>query len=78
MVRDDPRCSPANPMFHEIEQEGVGRLLVPSSPLQPAAPPRPAPRLGADTDAVLAQVLGLSPAQIAAYREAGVLARPGA
>ena len=77
MVRDDPRCSPANPMFHEIEQEGVGRLLVPSSPLQPAAPPRPAPRLGADTDAVLAQVLGLSPAQIAAYREAGALAHDG-
>ena len=75
MVREDPRCSAANPLFTEIEQPGVGRLLVPSSPLQPAAPPRPAPRLGADTDAVLAQVLGLSPDRIAAYREAGILPR---
>ena len=75
MVREDPRCSPANPMFHDIEQPGVGRVLAPSSPLQPALPPRPAPHLGGDTDAVLAQVLGLSPARIAAYREAGILAR---
>ena len=75
MVREDPRCSAANPLFQEIEQPGVGQVLAPSSPLQPALPPRPAPRLGGDTDAVLAQVLGLSPARIAAYREAGILAR---
>ena len=75
MVREDPRCSAANPLFQEIEQPGVGRLLAPASPLQPALPPRPAPRLGGDTDAVLAQVLGLSPARIAAYRKAGILAR---
>jgi 2-methylfumaryl-CoA isomerase len=73
MVREDPRCSAANPLFHEIEQPGVGRLLVPSSPLQPAAPPRPAPRLGQDTDAVLSEVLGLPAERIAAYREAGIL-----
>ncbi|MFM2150381.1 MAG: hypothetical protein RLZZ187_2687 [Pseudomonadota bacterium] len=75
MVREDPRCSPANPLFQEIEQPGVGRVLAPASPLQPALPPRPAPRLGGDTDAVLAQLLGLSPDRIAAYREAGILAR---
>jgi 2-methylfumaryl-CoA isomerase len=73
MVREDPRCSTANPLFHEIDQPGVGRLLVPSSPLQPAAPPRPAPRLGEDTDAVLSEVLGLPAERIAAYREAGIL-----
>jgi 2-methylfumaryl-CoA isomerase len=75
MVREDPRCSPANPLFAEIDQPGIGRLLAPSSPLQPALPPRPAPRLGQDTDAVLTQVLGLSPDRLAAYREAGILAR---
>jgi 2-methylfumaryl-CoA isomerase len=75
MVREDPRCSPANPLFQEIEQPGVGRVLAPASPLQPALPPRPAPSLGGDTDAVLAQLLGLSPDRIAAYREAGILAR---
>jgi 2-methylfumaryl-CoA isomerase len=75
MVREDPRCSPANPLFAEVEQPGVGRVLAPASPLQPALPPRPAPRLGADTDAVLAEVLGLPSDRIAAYREAGILAR---
>lgn len=73
MVREDPRCSTANPLFQEIEQQGVGRVLAPSSPLQPAIPPRPAPRLGADTDAVLAEVLGLSASRIASYREAKIL-----
>jgi 2-methylfumaryl-CoA isomerase len=75
LVREDPRCSPANPLFAEIEQPGVGRVLAPASPLQPAIPPRPAPRLGADTDAVLTEVLGLSAPRIAAYREAGILPR---
>jgi 2-methylfumaryl-CoA isomerase len=75
MAREDPRCSAANPLFAEVEQPGVGRMLAPGSPLQPALPPRPAPRLGGDTDAVLAEVLGLPAERIAAYREAGILAR---
>lgn len=75
MLREDPRCSAANPMFAEIEQPGIGRLLAPGSPLRPAPPPRPAPRLGADTEAVLAERLGLPPERLAAYREAGILAR---
>jgi crotonobetainyl-CoA:carnitine CoA-transferase CaiB-like acyl-CoA transferase len=33
----------------------------------------PAPALGADTDAILREVLNLSPAEIAALREAGAL-----
>jgi 2-methylfumaryl-CoA isomerase len=78
MVREDPRCSAANPLFTEIEQPGVGRVLAAASPLQPAIPPRPAPRLGADTDAVLAEVLGLPADRLAAYREAGILPRDGA
>jgi len=73
MVREDPRVSPRNPLFAEIAQEGVGRVLAPSSPLQPALPPRPAPRLGADTDAVLREMLGLPEDRIAAYRDAGIL-----
>ncbi len=73
MVQEDPRCSAANPLFAEIEQPGVGRVLAPASPLQPALPPRPAPVLGADTAAVLRQVLGLPEDRIAAYRAAGIL-----
>jgi 2-methylfumaryl-CoA isomerase len=75
MVREDPRCSAANPLFAEIEQPGVGRILAPSVPLRPALPPRPASPLGADTDAVLAERLSLSAGRIAALRDAGILPR---
>jgi 2-methylfumaryl-CoA isomerase len=74
MVREDPRCSLANPLFAEIEQPGVGRVMAPRAPLQPSPPPRPAPPLGSDTDAVLAEVLGLSAERIGAYRAAGIIA----
>ena len=33
LVEEDPRCSPANPMFQEVEHPGVGRYLTPGSPL---------------------------------------------
>src|SRR6202790_4773746 len=33
LVRDDPRCSPANPLFAEIDQPGIGRYLMPGLPL---------------------------------------------
>jgi 2-methylfumaryl-CoA isomerase len=75
MVREDPRCSAANPLFTEIEQPGVGRVLAASVPLRPALPPRPASPLGADTDAVLAERLSLSAARIAELRDAGILPR---
>jgi 2-methylfumaryl-CoA isomerase len=78
MVREDPRCSTANPLFREIEQPGVGRVLAPSVPLQPALPPRPAPGLGQDTAAVLAERLSLPAERIAALREAGILPRDDA
>jgi 2-methylfumaryl-CoA isomerase len=42
----------------------------------PRAPVRPAPRLGADTDQVLAQMLGLSAGEIARLHDAGVVAGP--
>jgi 2-methylfumaryl-CoA isomerase len=76
LVRDDPRCSPANPLFAEIDQPGVGRLLVNGLPLAfsalPRRPPAPAPRLGQDTDAVLAERLGLSAAAIGRLHDSGI------
>jgi len=50
----------ANPVVREMDQPGVGRLLVPGSPLvQPGlGPVSPAPMLGADTADVLAGVIG--------------------
>ncbi len=81
LVREDPRCSPDNPMFATVEQPGVGAVLMPGSPLRfgpaDAAPPRPAPLLGQDTDAVLAEVLGLSAAAIGRLHDAGAVAGLG-
>ncbi|HEY1797676.1 MAG TPA: CoA transferase [Stellaceae bacterium] len=81
LVASDPRCSPANPMFSEVDQPGIGPYLMPGLPLDfaasPREPTRPAPRLGQDTDAVLAEVLGLSAVQIGKLHDQGVVAGPG-
>jgi len=80
LVRDDPRCSTANPLFAEIDQPGIGRYRMPGLPLDFAGarrePTRPAPRLGEHTDDVLARVLGLSGAEIARLHETGIVAGP--
>ncbi len=80
LVHDDPRCSAANPLFAEVEQPGIGRYLMPGLPLDfaaaPRLPPLPAPRLGEHTDAVLAEVLGLSSAEIGRLHDAGIVAGP--
>jgi 2-methylfumaryl-CoA isomerase len=78
LVREDPRCSVANPMFGTIAQAGVEGILAPGSPLGFSnalrRPPTPAPALGQDTDAVLAEVLGLSDTAIAKLHDAGTIA----
>ncbi|MCR0985449.1 CoA transferase [Roseomonas populi] len=80
LVREDPRVSTSNPMFAEIEQPGVGRVLAPAVPLAFSGTPRPepipAPRLGEHSDAVLADVLGLSAAEIRKLHDFGIVAGP--
>src|SRR5437763_9598702 len=80
LVRDDPRCSPANPLFAEVEQPGIGRYPMPGLPLDFGAAPRqptlPAPLLGEHTDQVLAQLLGLGEGEIARLHDAGIAAGP--
>jgi 2-methylfumaryl-CoA isomerase len=77
---EDPRTSPANPLFASVEQPGIGTYRMPSSPLvfeggeRPAA--RRAPLLGEHTDEVLAEVLGLSGDEIGALHDEGVVAGP--
>jgi 2-methylfumaryl-CoA isomerase len=82
LVNNDPRCSPANPLFAEIEQPGIGRYLAPGLPLDfgaaPREPTRPAPLLGADTDRVLSEVLGLGAAEIGRLHDSGIAAGPTA
>jgi 2-methylfumaryl-CoA isomerase len=69
----DPASSPLT----EVEQPGIGRLLAMGSPLrfdEVDIPARPAPLLGADTEAVLAEVLGLGTAEIGRLHDDGVVA----
>ena len=76
LVAEDPKCSPANPLFKEIDQPGVGRYLVPSSPLVFEGTERsfrPAPRMGEHTDMVLSEVLGMSSGEIGKLHDAGVI-----
>jgi 2-methylfumaryl-CoA isomerase len=80
LVERDPRCSPENPMFAEVEQPLIGTYLMPGSPLDfsdaERLPPAPAPLLGEHTDDVLAGLLGLSDREIGALHERGVVAGP--
>jgi 2-methylfumaryl-CoA isomerase len=80
LVRNDPRCSPANPLFATVEQPGIGRYPMPGLPLEFSASPRepthPAPRLGEHTDQVLSGVLGLSGREIARLHDTGIAVGP--
>jgi 2-methylfumaryl-CoA isomerase len=80
LVEEDPRASEANPLFRTLEQPGIGSYLVPASPLEMTASgrraPRPAPRLGEHTEQILAEVLRLSPAEIARLHDAGTVSGP--
>lgn len=82
MLRDDPDCSAANPMFSEIHQPGIGNYLAAGLPWEFSAfersPAKPAPALGQHTDEVLADVLGLSDAQIGKLHDQGIVAGPTA
>ena len=79
-VREDPDLSPENPLFHMLEQPGIGRYATPASPLDFSAiariSPSPAPALGADTEEVLADVAGLSDREIAGLFDMGVVTGP--
>ena len=80
MVSGDPRCSVENPMFQRVEQPGVGSVLSAGSPLRFGADETvvvpPAPVLGADTDQILEQILGLSTTEIGDLHDRGVVAGP--
>jgi len=73
MVELDDDCSEANPLFRMTDQPGIGRYLMPSSPIRFGGvenlPPAPAPALGQHTDEILAGELGLSSAEIGALHD---------
>lgn len=78
LVDEDPRASPANSMFTAVKQPGVGTYLTPGSPLDfgrtGRLPARPAPVPGQHTEAVLADVLGLTDAEIRHLHDRGIVA----
>ena len=80
MVANDLRCSTDNPMFQRVDQPGVGSVLSSGSPLHFGADTNvivpPAPVLGADTDQILEELLGLSTTEIAGLHDRGVVAGP--
>jgi 2-methylfumaryl-CoA isomerase len=79
-LAQDPDLSEAHPMFGWVDQPGIGRYLVPASPLDftrlPRIAPLAAPRLGEHTDEILLGVLGLSSAEVGALHDAGIVAGP--
>jgi 2-methylfumaryl-CoA isomerase len=68
MLDEDPDCRQDSPLFRKLVQPDIGEYLVPGSPIVFATTanlePMVAPTLGAHTDAVLADDLGLSAAEI--------------
>lgn len=78
LVRDDAECSPANPLFRQIEQPGVGTMLAAGIPLDFSSharlPAAPAPRLGEHTGQVLHELLGIDAPEYGRLHDAGVVA----
>ncbi len=67
LLASDPRASTANPLLEQIDQPGIGPILTPGLPIDLGSdrePPGPAPLLGQHTEEILADVLGLSDAEI--------------
>jgi 2-methylfumaryl-CoA isomerase len=77
LVREDPRCSTENDMWEMVEHPGVGSYLMPGTPLDfsavPRVPVRRAPQLGEHTQAVLAELLGMTTADIGCLERDGVV-----
>ncbi|WP_116996803.1 CoA transferase [Desertimonas flava] len=80
LVDEDERCAPANPMFADVEQPGVGTVRMPGSPVTsssiPRGAPTPAPVLGEHTEQILADDLGLGTKEIAELFDGGVVTGP--
>ena len=80
LLAEDARVSTANPVFEEAETAGIGRHIAAGTPVRVAdlarAPTVPAPYLGQDTEAVLADVLRLPAGEIGRLHDAGIVAGP--
>ncbi len=77
LVNEDPRVSTNNEMWQLVEQPGIGRYLMPGTPLDFSAVPRVsvrrAPQLGEHTEVVLAELLGMTTSEIGRLERDGVV-----
>ncbi len=75
---EDRYFGAANPVLSTIEQPSGRSYLAAgfagTSPTETRGPATPAPHLGADTDEVLAEVLGMDGSEIARLHDAGLVA----
>ena len=80
MVNEDPFVSTKNPLFQEIDQPGIGRLLTPGSPLDftelGRSDVKRAPLLGEHSDEILMEILGIPDGEIGQLHDLGVIAGP--
>ncbi len=78
-VQTDPYVSAANPVLAEVGHGG-GTYLTPGAaatiPQRARGAPGTAPSLGRDSEAVLADMLGMSSGEIARLHDAGLVASP--
>ena len=78
LVRQDPRCSAANPIFQRIETDGVGSHLAAGFPMRLAGalrePVAPARLLGQHTEEILADLLGLPASAIGELHDRRIVA----
>ena len=79
-LAQDSDLSTDNPMFSEIDNPGLGRFLVPGSPISFSAHERTAPTaqpvLGMHTEEILGDVVGLPDVEIASLFDTGVVQSP--
>jgi 2-methylfumaryl-CoA isomerase len=74
-VVQEPRLFSANPIFAPVEHpSGIYPTPGAAIRLNEGVPPAPSPRLGADTNEVLATLLGMSGGEIGRLRDEGVVA----
>jgi 2-methylfumaryl-CoA isomerase len=80
MLAEDPRVSPANPMFAPVAHRGIGTTLTARTPIDfsavEAVPPLSGPVLGQHTDEVLGDLLGLDSGAIGALYDRHIIGGP--
>ena len=76
-VTQDARLVAGNPVFSTVEHAGGAAYPTPGAaaydPAVPREPAKPAPTIGADTDQILAEHLGLGSGEIARLHDRGIV-----